>query len=70
MTIDQPVRIKLRPLCIQDITKLATIEFDLDLLLRVKVVEPRRERVVEAVHVAGGMQRVPRANAGLLLARL
>ena len=46
MTIDQSVRVKLRSLGIQDISKLAAVEFNLDLFLNIKVVKPGRERIV------------------------
>lgn len=70
MPINNPLRLELRPLRIDDIPQLAAIVPNTQLLLLVEGVKPRRQGVDEVAHVAVRVQGSPGADARLRLAGL
>ena len=66
----QPVHLELRAFGIDDVPRFAPSVLDLGLLHLVEGVVPGCQRVVQALHVAGGVQGAPGLDAGAAFARL
>lgn len=70
VSINEPVRLELRALGVEEVAQLAAAEADLYLVPLVKAVEAWAQGVAQGPDVACRVKGVPRADARLALARL